>query len=119
MAAGEHLEPQALDYSGALAKLLGMVGEQVEVAMRGEGRDPPLFADFEGELREGEQIGTGGELVGWGRDALRLVVGTVTLTLHPDHFKGATYSEDERGLRLLTVAMGDVEILLRADHSQA
>src|SRR5215211_2303915 len=48
------MEPQALDYSEALAKLLEMLGRQVEVTLRGVGRKPPLFVDFEGTLEEGQ-----------------------------------------------------------------
>ncbi len=37
------MEPEALDYPGALAKLLEMLGHQVEATLRGAGRKPPLF----------------------------------------------------------------------------
>ena len=48
------MEPEALDYPGVLSKLLEILGRRVEVTIRGAGKRPPIFVDFEGVLERGD-----------------------------------------------------------------
>ena len=111
------MEPRTISYSEVLSALMGMVGDQVEVGVYGADREPPLCASFEGELAPRDAHA--GELVGWDRDALNLHVGQSLVTLHPDHFTEAIYSEGHMGLRLLTITMGSVTLKLRAPPAPA
>jgi hypothetical protein len=70
-----------------------------------------MFAYWEGKLIRGGDV-HGHDLVGWDHDALHIVVGDVQLTLHPDHFADAAWSEDKA--RLLKIVMGRVELEFRA-----
>jgi hypothetical protein len=62
------MEPQALDYPEALAKLLEMLGRRVEVTVRGVGSKPPILLDTEGTLEEADQV-EDAETIGWDPDA--------------------------------------------------
>ena len=72
-------------------KLLGMLDRRLEVTLRGSGRSPALFADWEGVLQRGDPI-EHGEVAGWDAEALQLSVGDVRLTLHPDQFVDAIWT---------------------------
>jgi hypothetical protein len=51
------MEPQALDYAEALARLVELVGRPVEVTILGVGSKPPiLLLDLEGVLQQTDQI---------------------------------------------------------------
>jgi hypothetical protein len=107
----------ALDYPAALERLLGMLGEAVDVAVRGAGGAEPIVVGFEGELRSGGEV-YGGELVGYHRDVLAIYVGDVGITLHPDRFLGAEWTEDQR-LRQLTIQFGSVQITFRTGRASS
>ena len=50
------MEPEALDYPEALARLTAMIGQQVEVTVRGARSKPPIVADLEGVLQHTDQV---------------------------------------------------------------
>ena len=102
------MEPEALDYAGALSRLLSMLGRRVEVTVRGTGTKSPILVDLEGELRRTDQI-EDAEAIGWDPATVRLGVGDGRLTLHPDQFVDATFTPTTRG-GWLKLVMGKVEI---------
>ena len=102
------MEPQALDYPGALAQLTAMLGRRVEVTVRGVGSKPPILLDLEGVLQRTDQV-EDAEVIGWDPDAVRLGIGDARLTLHPDHFIDAIHTPTPHG-GWLKLVMGQVEI---------
>jgi hypothetical protein len=90
------MEPEALDYAEALAKLVELVGRPVEVTIRGVGGKPPILLDLEGPLQQADQV-EDAETIGWDPNALRLAVGEARLTLHPDHFVEAIHTSTPQG----------------------
>lgn len=106
---------QLSNYADVLAKLHDLLGSKVEVAIGGTKREPPLVAYFDGTL-EGQPDLVGGERVGYHRDALRLGVGGVDITIHPDQFRGATWdtlTESGAAVRVLRLVLGQVQLVFR------
>jgi hypothetical protein len=111
---------EGIDYGGVYAKLMELVGETVDVAIRGVERRPPMLAYTEGVLKVKGDTYLSEDLraiVGWDRDALRVSVGDLDLTLHPDHFVDATWTVDQA--RLLKVVYGSIELDFRAPSRRA
>jgi hypothetical protein len=108
---------EPLDYPGVLAKLQGMLGEQIDLGIRGSDRQPPMVAFMTGILKAGGDL-IGGDLVGWDRDALQLYVGELQLTLHPDQFTEASFDGDERS-RELTIRFGNLILVIRTGASRS
>ncbi len=102
------MEPEALDYPEALARLTAMIGQQVEVTVRGVRSKPPIVVDLEGVLQQTDQV-EDAETIGWDPQALRLGVGDARITLHPDHFIDAVHTPAPQG-GWLKLVMGQVEI---------
>jgi hypothetical protein len=103
----EHL----LDYAGALDKLVGLQGEVVDLSVRGADGSLPLCLYYRGSLRTGDFIRV--KEVGYHRDALALHVDDLVLTLHPNHFVRAVWTEDADA-RTLRIVMGPLEFSLSA-----
>src|SRR5215204_2892130 len=102
------MEPEALDYPETLARLTAIIGQRVEVTIRGVGSKPSILLDLEGALQQTDQVGDA-ETIGQDPDALRLRVGDARLTLHPDHFVDAVHTPTLHG-GWLKLVIGRVEI---------
>lgn len=106
---------QLIEYGQVLAKLHELLGEHVEVAISGVRREPPVVAYLDGRL-EGQRDLAGGDLLGYDRDALRLGVGGVDFTIHPDHFQGATWDTTTgagASVRVLRLILGKLQLVFR------
>lgn len=102
-------------YGKVYAKLLDLAGETVDVAISGFDLRPPLLAYTDGELEIHGDVYAPAEMreaIGLDRDALSLSVGGLALTLHPNHFEGATWTEDDR-TRVLEIVFGSVKVGFR------
>lgn len=102
---------EALDYAGFLAKLLELQGEQVDLGVRGAESGSPLYVYCGGQLSSNEIYG--GDLVGYDADTFGVKVGTASVTIHPDQFRGGLWIQDDR-MRSLVGGFGSVELTFRA-----
>jgi hypothetical protein len=103
---------QTLDYAGAVSKLLGLLGHEVDVSVSGTDRHSPLCVAFTGLLERGGEV-YGGYLVGLHPDAVRVNVGDVQVVLNPGHFRRAEWREDDNA-RELGIEFGHVVLGFRA-----
>jgi hypothetical protein len=105
------MEPEPLDgWADVLRKLIGMVGDQVEVLVSGADHAPPAFASFEGTMAS--HIAPAD--LDTSLKVLSLYFGRTAMRLHADHFRSACWSIAASGARHLTIDMGNVSIALRA-----
>jgi hypothetical protein len=115
------VEPIA-DYAIVLARLVELLGQPVAVGISGVRKAPPQFATAAGTLASDEtppqenraeveairaDVNT---IMEYHPEVLRLRVGNLALTLHPDHFAGGFWSKSNRHLNL---KMGDVTIYVK------
>jgi hypothetical protein len=96
-------------FDEALAAILGLVGERVEVHVFDAGESPHLVATFGGRLRAGYSM-TGGEPSDTEAIFVRLDAGTETAALSLDRevFEGAVHHEDGA----IALQLGGVELVI-------
>ena len=102
-------ESGAVTFDEALAALLALVGERVEVHVMDAGETPHLVATFGGRLRAGYSM-TGGEPTANEAIFIRLEAGeeTAAISLDREVFEGAISHEDGA----LTLQLGGVELVI-------
>lgn len=105
------MESQKLDYAQTVSKLLDLLDEQVECSLRGHDGSPPTVAYWEGALQRGRDL-YGSAILGYSSEALLVLVGDAQITLHPEHFIEASWSESP--VRLLRATFGCVTLNFRA-----
>lgn len=98
-----------MSFDDALAALLGMVGERVEVHVLDGGKDPHLVASFGGRLRAGYSM-TGGEPDVNEAIFVRLEAGeeSAALSLDRELYRGGMLHPDGA----VTVRLGTVDLLI-------
>jgi hypothetical protein len=98
-----------MTFDQALAALLALVGERVEVHVMDAGQTPHLVATFGGRLQAGYSM-TGGEPSDTEAIFVRLDAGkeTAAISLDREVFEGAIAHEDGA----LTLQLGGVELVI-------
>jgi hypothetical protein len=98
-----------MTFDEALASLLALVGERVEVHVLDAGRSPHLVATFGGRLQAGYSM-TGGEPSDTEAISMRLDAGSeiAAISLDREVFEGAIRHEDGA----VSLQLGGVELLI-------
>jgi hypothetical protein len=98
-----------MTFDEALASLLALVGERVEVHVLDAGRSPHLVATFAGRLQAGYSM-TGGEPSDTEAISMRLDAGgeIASISLDREVFEGAIHHEDGA----VSLQLGGVELMI-------
>jgi hypothetical protein len=98
-----------MDFDEALAHLLGLVGQRVEVHVFAAGESPYMVATFGGTLRAGYSM-TGGAPSENEAIFVRLESGDDggSLSINREVYRGAIHHDDDS----LTLQLGGVELLI-------
>ncbi len=98
-----------MTFDEALASLLALVGERVEVHVLDAGRSPHLVATFGGRLQAGYSM-TGGEPSDTEAISMRLDAGSeiASISLDREVFEGAIHHSDGA----VSLQLGGVELMI-------